>query len=151
MWGRSCTSQWKTLKLGIKSPSTHTPPRPPSSATLQESSSVEQVIFGGHMLFSESREDHRRGVGSGELGGRSAERKGENTVLLLSPLFCCLATRCQGGMWTSVKDARLLPGPWLSLLGGKMKHGRVHTTPAAQQTPSLNPFLHSLSFQLLMV
>ena len=103
------------------------------------------------MLFSESREDHRTGVGSGELGGQSAERKGENTVLLLSPLFCCLATRCQGGMWTSVKDARLLPGPWLSLLGGKMKRGRVHTTPAAQQTPSLNPFLHSLSFQLSMV
>ena len=35
-----------------KEPQHTTPPRPPSSATLQESSSIEQVLFGGHMLFS---------------------------------------------------------------------------------------------------
>lgn len=108
------------------------------------------VIWRPHALFLISRGPQDRG--GKWLAGRTKhrEKRREHRVIIVSPVLL-LGDKMPGGTKTSVKDARLLPGPWLRLLRGKMKCGRVHTTPATQQTPSLNPFLHTLSFQLVMV
>lgn len=78
-----------------------------------------------------------------ELGGYSTKTEKRENTALSSPPVPLLGDRMPGGIWTSVKCAKLPPGPWVSLLGGKDKdwaNVRVHLLPRSPHGGSADFF-----------
>lgn len=101
-----------------------------------------------------SREDQRVGGGVGSWGAgrmRHSEKRGGRHYCLPWPFAWWQEA---GGTRTDGKHAKLLPGPWVSLLlGGKTKPGGwqqppwpglTAQRPAAPRTPPLRPLLRTL-------